>query len=264
MTSQINFDIIDAQYPVAGQDNDSQGFRDNFNSIKDALSTAKTEITELQSNSVLTASLSTPAAPVDNDLLGSSINNGFYNNFHGVLRELPGAVSSQTNIDISAGSIHSYDLAADPVAFTFINWPDAGYYANVRVHFQGFNEGIFTPDLFSEGGGDIIKTLDFPTSLVSGVAQLTDGIQAQSQDVLVLTSVEGIVPGQTAILTSYLPADTKVVSVDTVAKSVTLSKDVIAPISTAQSVKFVYKSRVIEAWSVDAGQTVYVKHIGDF
>lgn len=264
MTSQINFDIIDEQYPVAGQDNDSQGFRDNFNSIKDALSTAKVEISTLQTNSILSASLDNTPVPVDNDLLGSSINNGFYNNFHGVLRELPAEVSTQTNVDVSAGSIHSYDVAADPVSFTFTNWPDAGYYANVRVHFQGFQNGIFTPELFSEGGGDIIKTVDFPESLVTGVVRSTDGTQTQDQDELLLTSIIGIVPGMTAILTSYIPADTKVVAVDPVTKVVTLSKNIVAPISTATSVKFVYSSRVIEAWSVDAGQTVYVKHVGDF
>jgi hypothetical protein len=264
MTSQINFDNIDEQYPVAGQDNDSQGFRDNFNSIKDALSTTKVEITNLQSNAILSASLSTPPTAVDNDLLGSSINNGFYNNFHGVLRELPAEVSGQTNIDISAGSIHNYILAADPISFTFINWPEAGYYANVRVHFKGFQNGIFTPTLFSEGGGDIIKTVDFPTSLDTGVAQNTDGITASAQDVIELTDVTDIVPGQTAILTSYIPADTKVLSVNTVNKSVRLSNNVISSIPTATSVKFVYSSRVIDAWSTDAGQTVYVKHVGDF
>jgi len=30
MASQIIPETIDAQYPVAGQDNDTQGFRDNF------------------------------------------------------------------------------------------------------------------------------------------------------------------------------------------------------------------------------------------
>jgi hypothetical protein len=34
MASQINFNIIDGTYPVAGQDNSSQGFRDNFTNIK--------------------------------------------------------------------------------------------------------------------------------------------------------------------------------------------------------------------------------------
>ena len=51
MASNINTANIDADYPVAGQDNDSQGFRDNFTNIKTALGTAKSEITTLQSES---------------------------------------------------------------------------------------------------------------------------------------------------------------------------------------------------------------------
>ena len=49
MASEIISNTIDANFPVAGQDNDSQGFRDNFNIIKTALSVANTEITDLQS-----------------------------------------------------------------------------------------------------------------------------------------------------------------------------------------------------------------------
>ena len=34
MASNINTTSIDADYPIAGQDNNSQGFRDNFGTIK--------------------------------------------------------------------------------------------------------------------------------------------------------------------------------------------------------------------------------------
>ena len=34
MASNINETGVNKDYPVAGQDNDSQGFRDNFNIIK--------------------------------------------------------------------------------------------------------------------------------------------------------------------------------------------------------------------------------------
>lgn len=50
MASSISVANIDATYPVAGQDNDSQGFRDNFSQIKTQLTTASTEITSLQAN----------------------------------------------------------------------------------------------------------------------------------------------------------------------------------------------------------------------
>ena len=44
MASSINPSNIDGTYPVAGQDNDSQGFRDNFTNIKTNFTSAKTEI----------------------------------------------------------------------------------------------------------------------------------------------------------------------------------------------------------------------------
>jgi hypothetical protein len=48
MASTIIASTIDENFPVAGVDNDSQGFRDNFNIVKTALSTAKNEISDLQ------------------------------------------------------------------------------------------------------------------------------------------------------------------------------------------------------------------------
>ena len=50
MPSTIYPNNIDITYPVAGQDNDTQGFRTNFTNIKNNLQTAKDEITVLQSN----------------------------------------------------------------------------------------------------------------------------------------------------------------------------------------------------------------------
>ena len=44
MASSIIASTIDDTYPVAGQDNDSQGFRDNFNIIKTNFVEAKSNI----------------------------------------------------------------------------------------------------------------------------------------------------------------------------------------------------------------------------
>jgi hypothetical protein len=51
MSSRIEFITIDESYPVAGQDNNSQGFRDNFDIIKKSLSTASEEVSDLLENS---------------------------------------------------------------------------------------------------------------------------------------------------------------------------------------------------------------------
>jgi Tfp pilus assembly protein FimT len=50
MASNINPNNINGNYPVAGQDNDSQGFRDNFTNISNNFSFAAAEITALQNS----------------------------------------------------------------------------------------------------------------------------------------------------------------------------------------------------------------------
>ena len=46
-TSSSISSAVNDNFPVAGQDNDTQVFRDNFNTIKTSLASAKTEINEL-------------------------------------------------------------------------------------------------------------------------------------------------------------------------------------------------------------------------
>jgi hypothetical protein len=50
MTSTVTdySELIDVTYPVAGVDNDTQGFRDNFSNIKNALNVADAEISDVQ------------------------------------------------------------------------------------------------------------------------------------------------------------------------------------------------------------------------
>ena len=50
MSSNIVPGNIDGAFPVAGQDNSSQGFRDNFTAIKNNFTQTKTEIEDLQTN----------------------------------------------------------------------------------------------------------------------------------------------------------------------------------------------------------------------
>lgn len=50
MASNIVPGNIDSTFPVAGQDNSSQGFRDNFTASKNNFTEAKTEIESLQTN----------------------------------------------------------------------------------------------------------------------------------------------------------------------------------------------------------------------
>jgi hypothetical protein len=48
--SEINFNIINENFPIAGEDNDTQVFRDNFDSIKNNFRLAQEELTDLLDN----------------------------------------------------------------------------------------------------------------------------------------------------------------------------------------------------------------------
>jgi len=132
MSSQIDDSSIDSTYPVAGQDNDSQGFRDNFAAIKTGLGTAKSEISNLQSKVILKSPLTGTGVAI-NDLAGSKITNGNYTNFHGT--SYTNSVSNTANINIENGSLQSFTLSTD-TTFQFTNWPNITNYATVRVHFR--------------------------------------------------------------------------------------------------------------------------------
>lgn len=133
MTSQIDYQSIDKTYPVAGKDNDSQGFRDNFDVIQRNFQRAKEELEDLQSKSVLKAPLTgdTVSGTFTNNLGGSNISNGSFTNFHGT--SYAAEASGTRNINILDGSLQSYTVQ-DDTTFTFIEWPDSGNYAHVKVH----------------------------------------------------------------------------------------------------------------------------------
>ena len=61
MSSEIDPNTIDPNFPLADQNNDSQGFRDNFSAIQTALSVANVEITNLQNTFIgATGVINTP------------------------------------------------------------------------------------------------------------------------------------------------------------------------------------------------------------
>jgi hypothetical protein len=137
MSSQINETNIDSTYPIAGKDNDSQGFRDNFSAIKTNFTYTKSEIEDLQGKVVLKAALT--GGTLSNDLGGSNISNGNHTNFHGT--SYTQTVNGSANIDLEKGSLQSFTVATDSV-FTFTNWPTSGNYAQVRAHFRSNGSSI--------------------------------------------------------------------------------------------------------------------------
>jgi len=172
MTSQINYASITTTYPVAGIDNDSQGFRDNFTAISAGLAIAKTEITALQTNAVLVAGLTSGTATVNN-MLGSTIYNGLYNAFYGVYFD-GGGVSSSANIDLNNGPVQKFTLTGTPT-LTFTNWPVSGRAGYVKVHIVSDQNGVRYPILSTSNSGTLRYDSSFPTNPVTSSKGFTVG-----------------------------------------------------------------------------------------
>lgn len=130
MTSAINPNNINGAYPVAGQDNNSQGFRDNFTNTKTNFQYAADEITALQNSVVLSANLSN-SAPVINDLLTSTLSNGFLQDMY-YTRVALGTPVTTIPVDFSAGSYQTVTTSG-AMTVDFSNWPAAGAAATVTL-----------------------------------------------------------------------------------------------------------------------------------
>jgi hypothetical protein len=130
MTSAINPNNIDGTYPVAGQDNNSQGFRDNFTNIKTNFQYAEDEITDLQTNVVLKSALS--GTTLDNDMLGSGLSNAVLNDM-GYTRLALGTTGGSVTINYAVGTYQTMTTNAS-TSLAFTNFPPAGVAG--EVYFQ--------------------------------------------------------------------------------------------------------------------------------
>ena len=151
--SLINFGSIDATYPVAGQDNNSQGFRDNFGSIKTGLGQASTEITALQQNAAF--------VNASNDFGGNTISNAKTNQVYPGFLSL-GTVNSNQDINLSLGAVQSVYLSSN-VTLTFRSWPASGSYASARLFIYSDGAGVRQPTLATAAGTSLKYDTGFPT-----------------------------------------------------------------------------------------------------
>jgi hypothetical protein len=129
MTSAINPNNIDGQYPIAGQDNNSQGFRDNFTNTKTNFEYAAEEITELQNKAIFKTALT--GTTLDNNMNGSILSNVQFQDTSETRVSL-GTVSGTTTINYAAGSYQTV-VTNGSISLSFINFPAAGSVGMVTV-----------------------------------------------------------------------------------------------------------------------------------
>ena len=122
MTSQINPNDINGAYPVAGQDNDSQGFRTNFTNTQTNFQYAADEITNLQNNVLLKAALTGTA--LDNNVNGQLLYNFKSQQVSATVNPL-GTTSGAVTLNWALGSYQTLTTAGS-VVLGFSNFPASG------------------------------------------------------------------------------------------------------------------------------------------
>ena len=166
--SNINYLNINENFPVAGQDNDTGVFRDNFDTIKNSLRIAKDEIAALEA---ATAGL---ALTETTDGEGSDFNLRRIENallkYNRIEKFNGGSTTEDITIDYQNGGYQIYEIA-DDIQMQFLNFPGDPVYVNedtpvgmgaVRLELYGdTTERTIT---LITSGGTVIKTdPTFPT-----------------------------------------------------------------------------------------------------
>ena len=155
MASNINPNNINGAYPVAGQDNNSQGFRDNFTNTKTNFQYAAAEITDLENKAVLKSALT--GTTLNNDMLGSLLSNAQIQGFSATEVAL-GTVSGSTSIDYAGGHYQTLTTSGS-VSLSFTNFPVAGTegWVIVRVTIASTAHTLTLPS--AVGYGDSAKSV---------------------------------------------------------------------------------------------------------
>jgi hypothetical protein len=161
MASNINANNIDGTYPVAGVDNDSQGFRTNFTNIKTNLVYAKSEIEDLQGKVLLKSALT--GTTLNNNLSGAALSGAEIYNFRETEVDL--ATTSGT-LTLDHSIAHYYTVSTNgSVTLSFTNFPPAGKVGRIRLKIN-------------------IQNTSYTMSLPSAVSLGTDGINGYSNNII--------------------------------------------------------------------------------
>lgn len=148
MTSAINYLSINENFPVAGQDNDTQTFRDNFDTIKTNFRSAQEEVTDLQ---LYTAKINGDNDFNDNEISRAVLRDTMFKKFDGGIITSP---TTQLTIDYENGGYQIFRFAAN-MNVDFQNLPqNSSTVGPVGV-------GKITLELYGDGS---TRTLAFLTS----------------------------------------------------------------------------------------------------
>jgi len=166
MASNINPNNIDTTYPVAGQDNDSQGFRDNFTNIKNNFTEAESEIDDLQAKVIVKSALT--GTTVDNNFSDTVLKAAKIEDFSETVVALG---TTNGSLALNHASAHYYTVTANGnVELAFSNFPPSGAKGRIQLEIT-IGDGI---------------TLTLPSS----VSQGTTGIQGLASSIITFAETD--------------------------------------------------------------------------
>lgn len=171
--SIINPNSINGGFPVFGQDNSTQGFRDNFTNIKNNFVAAKAELEDIQGKVVVKSALL--GGVVDNDMDGVTITNAQLKAYTQTFLGL-GQQFGDVTINFESGNFQYLETGND-ITLTIENWPSdtttAAAYATLRLwlqvsstlgvpHTVTFPANVNINSASIKGMNDTTKTVTFP------------------------------------------------------------------------------------------------------
>lgn len=130
MPSSINPNSINNQFPVAGVNNNTQGFRNNFSATVNNFTIAQAEISDLMNKAILTAPLTDGNLVVSNNLNTMPMEGGIYFDYSLALVQHGTLTATATEpFDFEQGAVHIVTLNGNPATTTVspVNFPNNGF-----------------------------------------------------------------------------------------------------------------------------------------
>lgn len=128
--STINTNGLDVNYPIPGQNNSTQGFRNNFTNIKQNLTIASNEISDLQNKVVLKSALAN--STLNNDMANTLIANASTLQFRATTYNLGNALVGPVLVNCSLGDLQYGNLAGD-IVLDIGSWAPTNTQSTVKL-----------------------------------------------------------------------------------------------------------------------------------
>jgi hypothetical protein len=168
--SNINTNAININYPIPGVNNSTQGFRDNFASIKTNLDTATSEITDLQSKVVVKSALGNIS--LNNDMGNTLISNAAVRGFRATTYSLTSSIPTMPEVElvnVSRGDVQYGTIVGD-TQFAFAGWSPTGTESKLTLMLSIANSDakIFFPNTVYNSSAAIVSGMSSTVRLLEG------------------------------------------------------------------------------------------------